>query len=82
MLAPLPARSSVDAVLRALRAAGAGAQCYVVSAVLAADGRELPLRDAVGLAGRAEDSVVFALGSRVAYYENHEGDQYLLWRRD
>ena len=83
VLVPLSASAtSVEAITRALRAAGAGARAYVISAVLDADDRELDLVDALELVvGRSEDSLVFAVGSRVAYYENHEGEQYILHRK-
>jgi hypothetical protein len=82
VLAPLAQGADREAVAKALRAAGAKELAYCISEVIAADDRELALLDALSLVvGKAEDSLVFPLGSRVAYYENHEGEQYLLRRR-
>jgi hypothetical protein len=81
-LSPLPAGAvSVDAIAKALRTAGAGDRVYCISEVIDADDRELRLVDALVLVvGKSEDSLVFPVGSRVAYYENHEGEQCLLKR--
>jgi hypothetical protein len=82
-LSPLPANATgVATIAKALRAAGAGDRAYCISDVIDADDRELRLVDALELVvGKEQDSIVFAVGSRVAYYENHEGEQYLLQRR-
>ncbi len=82
-LSPLPANAvSVDAIAKALRAAGAGDRAYSISEIIDADDGELRLVDALVLVvGKSEDSLVFPIGSRVAYYENHEGKQCLLERR-
>jgi hypothetical protein len=82
-LSPLPASSAgVDAVVKALRAAGAADRAYCISEVIDADDRELGLVEALGLVvGKWKDSLVFPIGSTVAYYENHEGERYLLRRR-
>lgn len=83
VLIPLQAGAAgVDAIAKALRAAGAGARAYCISGVLDAEDRELDLVEALQLVvGRAEDSLVYPIGSRVAYYENHEREQYLLRRK-
>lgn len=74
--------ATVDAIAKALRAAGAGDKVYCISDILDADDRELRLADALKLVvGREQDSIVFPIGSRVAYYENHEGEQLILHRR-
>lgn len=77
-----PHGSSVEAITKALRAAGAGPLAYCISEVLDVDDREMPLVAALkAVVGRSEDSIVFAIGSRAAYYENHEGEQYILHRK-
>jgi hypothetical protein len=83
VLVALPAHgTSADGVVKRLRAAGAGDRAYCITDVTDADDRELPLVDAVtAVLGRSVDSLVFPIGSRVAYYENHEGEQYLLVRK-
>lgn len=44
------------------------------------DDREMPLNEAVSAAfGRARDTLVIA--GDVAFYENHEGERFLLWRK-
>lgn len=74
--------AGVSAIAKALRGAGAGERAYCISAILAVDDRELSLVEALtAVVGRSEDSIVFALNSRTAYYENHEGEQYILQRR-
>lgn len=74
--------SSVSAIAKALRAAGAGERAYCISAIFAVDDRELGLVEALtAVVGRSADSIVFAINSRTAYYENHEGEQYILQRK-
>jgi len=82
-VSPLPASAaSVDAIAKALRMAGAGERAYCISDFIDEDDRELGLIDALVLVvGKERDSLVFPIGSRVAYYENHEGEQYILRRR-
>lgn len=82
VLAPLPTNIDVDAVAKALRAAGAGDRAYCISDAFDVDDRELRLLEALELVfDKWRDSIVFAVGSRAAYYENHEGERYLLRRR-
>lgn len=82
VLAPLAAGATAESVAKAMRAAGAKDPAYCISEVIDADDRELPLVDALALVfGRSRDSLVFPVGSYVAYYENHEGERYLLRRR-
>jgi hypothetical protein len=79
VLVRLGGRSTADAVARQLP----GAQrAYCVSEVLGVDDQELPLAAALAaVVGRAEDSLVFALGTASAYLETHEGEQWLLVRQ-
>jgi hypothetical protein len=74
---------SVDAVAKALRAASSsGQRAYSISEVLDADDQESSVIDALrAVVGRAQDSLVFVIGTRAAYYENHEGEQYILQNR-
>ena len=82
VLLRLPEGASVDAVVQALRAAGAGDRAYSISEVLDADDREWRLVDALrAVVGKAQDSLIFVLGTRAAYYENHEGEQFILQNR-
>jgi hypothetical protein len=70
---------TAESVGQALAAGGARKLAYCVSAVLDADDRELLIAQALLLVvGRAEDSLVWAIEARIAYYENHEGEQYVL----
>jgi hypothetical protein len=79
VLVRLPDGASVDAARKALRAAGAGEKAYSISEVLDADDRDWPVADALrAVVGKAQDSLVFVLGTRAAYYENHEGEQFIL----
>lgn len=79
---PALANATVDSVARALHSAGAGSHAYCISEIVGADDCELPLNEAlVQIVGKSEDSLLFPVGSRVAYYENHEGDVHLLRRR-
>jgi hypothetical protein len=79
-LTQLPASgASVDTIMKALRAAGAGDRAYCISEVIDIDDHEMRIVDALrAVVGKSEDSIVFAIGSRAAYYENHEGEQYIL----
>jgi hypothetical protein len=73
---------SIDAVAQALRAAGAGEQAYCVSELLDVDGREQRVLDALqAVVGRSQDSLVFVIGTRAAYHENHEGERFILHNR-
>jgi hypothetical protein len=74
---------SVDAVAKALRAASSsGQRAYSISEVLDADDKESSVVDALrAVVGRSQDSLVFVIGTRAAYYENHEGEQYILQNR-
>lgn len=79
VLRRLAATSTVESIARDLRAAGARGLAFCISERDDVDGLELPLDDALGrVVGRESDSLVFALGSRAAYYENHEGERWLL----
>lgn len=70
------------AVERALRGFGAAGRAYCISELYEIDDQELDLASALrAVVGRTEDSLVFAVGSRVAYYENHEGEQAILRRK-
>jgi hypothetical protein len=79
-LTPLPESGlTVEAIVQALRPAKASELAYCITDVFDADDRETPLVDALKLVvGRARDSLVFVSTARVAYYENHEGEQYVL----
>jgi hypothetical protein len=74
---------TVDAIAKALRAASSsGTRAYSISEVIDADDQESSVIDALrAVVGRAQDSLVFVIGTRAAYYENHEGEQYILQGR-
>lgn len=74
---------TVEAIAKALRAASSGGErAYSISEVLGVDEQESSVIDALrAVVGRSEDSLVFVIGTRAAYYENHEGEQYLLQNR-
>ena len=70
-----PPAADVDAVLRGL-GAKAHAPAYAVSDISEIDGRELPLGEALRAAvGRQRDTIVLCIGTKRAFYENHEGEQ-------
>jgi hypothetical protein len=71
--------ADAEQVIAALRKEGAGARAYVIGGDM--DDREAALADAIRAApGKERDVLVFALGSRAASYENHEGERFLLVR--
>jgi hypothetical protein len=74
--------SNVD-VLARLKARGAPAICYVLSATAALDGRELPLVDAVAESERCGwGTIISCLPGRLAYYYDESGERRLLLERD
>ncbi len=74
-----PSGVTVEAIVLALRPAGADDVAYCISDVFDADDREVALSEALKLVvGRARDTLVFVPTARAAYYENHEGEQYIL----
>jgi hypothetical protein len=61
-----------------MRALGAKQRAYCVSTT-EDDDLETDLAQALNrLVGREVDALVLAVGAGVAYYENHEGEQFLL----
>lgn len=83
VLTPLPgSRSDAPAIAALLRAAGAGERAYCISPFEDGDDRELGLVAALELvADRFADALVYPIGARVAYYQSHEAERYLLQRR-
>lgn len=80
----IPAVDAVAAKVAALlKPLGAGPRCFVVAAShgdfdnCAAD--IAPVLEA--LVGRSTDCIVFFPGAGLAYYENHEGECYVLRRQ-
>ena len=85
-------RSLEDAVLVPLRnatladvtrrlGARTGERAYCISTRSEIDDRELDLGEALAATiGRMEDAIVFCPRSARAYYENHEGEQFILAR--
>jgi hypothetical protein len=68
----------LTALLAQLRAT-VSARAYCISSIADIDDRELPLGEALRAAvGRERDTLVFCLDSQRAYYENHEGEQFVL----
>src|SRR5438445_6070195 len=76
-LTPLPSVIDGDALIARLRAKASDI-AYCISDALALDDRELALAKAIGLAEAAEDSLVFCVRSRCAFYKNHETERYVL----
>lgn len=76
----LPSNADVVAILKAR---GAPASCYVVSAAEALDGRELPLVQAVAEASRGGwGTIISCLPGQLAYYYDECGKRrFLLERR-
>lgn len=61
--------------------AKAHAPAHAVSDVSEIDGRELPLGDALRAAvGRQRDAIARGIGTKRAFYENHESAQIGCWR--
>jgi hypothetical protein len=82
VLAPLAAGASAESVVKALRAKGAGDRAYCISTLSEVDDLELSLAEAMKIVfDRDRDTLVFPIGSSVAYYENHDGDKYVLHRK-
>jgi hypothetical protein len=77
----VPIEGHAVAIARALRDRGARNLAYCLCDLDELDDRESPLDAALaGIVGRERDALVHPIGSRVAYYENHEGERYLLAR--
>ena len=73
-----PIAADIPAILAALRAKPA-AMAYAISDILELDDRELPLGEALALAvGRSRDTMIACIATARAYYENHEGERYIL----
>jgi hypothetical protein len=74
VLEPCPA--NVAATVAAMKKLGAGVNAFVFDD----EDAELPLLDAVTrVFGRERDAIV--VSNEVAFYENHEGERFLLKRR-
>ena len=55
------------------------APAHCISHIDEIDGRELPLGDALrACVGRQRDTIVFCIAAERAYYENHEGERFVL----
>jgi hypothetical protein len=77
-----PLASNVD-VVALLRARGAPATCYVLSATADLDGRELPLAEAVVEAElNGWGTIVSCLPGRLAYYYDECGERRMLLERN
>jgi hypothetical protein len=68
---------SVAALLRSL---GAGDTCHVIAAAhLETDDREMSTAAALAaVVGKSGDSLLFFPSASLGYYENHEGEQFIL----
>ena len=72
-------RPTAAAITRLMRPVS---RVYCISEVSEVDDQELPLGDALAaVMGRAQDTMLFGLGSSCAYVETHEGEQWLLVRK-
>jgi hypothetical protein len=70
-----------EEILAQLRAK-ADARAFCVSAIPDLDALELPVAKALeACVGRERDTLVFVVATERAYYENHEGDRYVLAAR-
>jgi hypothetical protein len=59
--------------------AKADSQAFCVSAIPEIDAQELPLAKALeACVGRERDTIVFVTATERAYYENHEGERFVL----
>jgi len=73
--------TAADVAAVAQRLGGAGERAYCASDIVDVDDRELTVGEALRLViGRERDSIVFCPRTRVAFYENHEGEQLVLMR--
>lgn len=80
-LTPVAKGADVAAVLRRLRGT-AKSVSYCISGIFELDAREVALGDALKAAmGRQRDTIVWCVESQVAFYENHEGEQFVLERK-
>lgn len=58
---------------------GAGPRCYIASTDWDLDGRILDLEPAITeIAETMSESLVYSMGTKLAYYEGHEGWRYIL----
>jgi hypothetical protein len=58
------------------------ARAHCISAIASLDGAELALGDALrACVSRARDTIVFCVATERAYYENHEGERFVLAAR-
>lgn len=73
-----------DSLVSLLRALGAPKTCYVVSAIAAIDGEELPLAEAIAVAESAGwGTIISCVTGRLAYYIDEAGtDRRFLLIRD
>jgi hypothetical protein len=71
---------SLAAVASLLKFLGAANTCHVVAAAhLENDGQEMNTADALAaVVGKSEDCLLFFSSANIAYYENHEGEQFVL----
>jgi len=78
-LTELPSTSTPATVRAMLTKPRGKGIAHVISDIAEVDGRDLPLDEALtAVMGRQRDTLVFALETQHAYYENHEGEQFLL----
>jgi hypothetical protein len=72
--------TDLDALIRRLMVSSPTTEiAYCVSDNYAIDDKEIKVTDALRASvGREQDTMVFCMTRRLAFYENHEGEQYLL----
>jgi hypothetical protein len=71
-----------DELEKLLKAKGAGPTCHVIADGLKADGRELPLREALNLICMHERGAILScLSGRLAYYKPESPGQGILLER-
>lgn len=73
--------TAADVPAVAQRLGGQSERAYCASNIVDLDDREVSVGDALRLVvGRERDSIVFCPRTRIALYENHEGEQLVLVR--
>ncbi len=72
--------ASLTAVAERLKSLGASETCFVIAAAhLEPNNGEMSTFEALAaVVGKSEDTLLFFTQSSLAYYENHEGEQFIL----
>jgi hypothetical protein len=74
MVAVAPNEQNASALLKILRAKGAGSKCYVMSTNPKLDGKEVDLETALKESvGSEEGTLISCVPGRLGYFENEDG---------